>query len=407
MFKAGLGQSRQLAMYWKPQRIIRLYPPQIRSFQSLTRQDLGLITTRTFPGVNNLSLLTHPLVKKSSGNSLFTPSRQNTRRLCRWNSPVLNRLQVKRTFTSRRGQGPFPEIRYFRIKPITLFLGTFFTVTLFLLLLPIIVHLLLPLTILTIIFFQFNKWRRGQFYHQLAKVLPRSEILIPYRTVNSLQYSFLSEKLSSMKDIMKNIPSFVQYENNTAKHKREAIEFIKFVETRIMESLATDESGIRSYLFSNINKFRWFQRLQDTPAFELKLDTVSFKTYGQRMGPGTQDIMLSIQYPLKLILINNDTSRVLNNQQIYLGTVTLTILDDSSSNHHGGINDSRNFHLLSELAQTDAECKLVISLIPVSSLTAPVPRQFIISTWGDSGRNYLKFHISKTTDGHTEYTIRR
>ena len=324
---------------------------------------------------------------------------------------TLKRLQFKRNFISgQRKNGSFPRIRYFRINPFVLVIGTFLSFTMFFLLLPIILKLMLPLIILAIVIYQFNKWKRGLFYQQVVKILPRSDIWVPYRTINSLQYSFIPERLLIMKDIKKDFSMFGDF-NNVIKTKRDSIEFVQFVETRIMEALATDENGITSYIISNNSKFRSFQKLSNSSSslsfFKLKLDTLSMKMYGERAGPTTSDIMLSIQYPLKLILKDNEqNSNPLffgssNNQQIYLGNATLTILDDSNSKMGGNA-----FRLLSELADTEAECKLVISIVPATSLSSPIPRQFIISTWGDSGLKFNKYHIKKTRDGHTEYTIR-
>ncbi|KAK5780883.1 hypothetical protein RI543_002010 [Arxiozyma heterogenica] len=253
---------------------------------------------------------------------------------------------------------------------------------------------MLPLTILAIIIYQFNKWKRSQFYQQVVRVLLRSDIIVPYRTINSLQYSFIPERLLMMKDLMKELSMFRNFDNSN-NTKKEAIQFVQFVETRIMEALATDEYGIRSYILSNNNKFRSFQNLRRSSfsTFQLKLDTVSMKTYGERVGSNTTDIMLSIQYPLKLIIEEN--------QQIYLGTVTLTILDDSSSKM-----GNNSFKLFTDLAKADAKCRLVISIVPVTTWLSLIPRQFVISTWGNSGQNFRKFYVNKTRDGHVEYTIR-
>lgn len=320
-----------------------------------------------------------------------------------FNTPSLStrRLLSTRPPSTRfysNGRSSFPQVRYFSISPIKLFFTVFITVTLFLTILPILFQLTLPLIILAIILYQFNKWKRSQFYRQLIQILPKSEITIPYKTLNSLQYSFLPERISMMNDFLNELSKLDKFDINP-QTKRDAHNFIAFIETRIMESLAINESGIRSYLFTNNNKYRWFQRLQSTPSFKLQLDSKRFKTYGERV-PQSHDIMLSLQYPLKLILVDetNPTS-VLQNQRIYLGTVTLTVLDNSSS--------SSTFKSISELASTNASCKLVISLIPVSSISSPIPKQFIISTWGESGKNFNKFNVKRTPDGHTEYTMKR
>lgn len=402
MFKAGLLSLRQVA---------QLRPQTLLPYKSLIKPQLQIRSLQAWVPYNGGGLVSTKLTNTTTPSTLRTPGvlspttpnltpRQSFSLTRHRNFSTLNRFQGKRYYSQGgRNNGPFPEIRYFRINPFTLFLGTLLSIGIFMMIIPIIFHLMLPLLIIGIVFYQFNKWRRGQFYQQLLRILPRSDILIPYRTVNLLQYSFLPEKVLMMNDFIKDMSKYGKFDNSV-KSKREAINFVKFVETRIMESLAVDEDGIRSYLITNSSKFRWFQRLQTTPEFILKLDTVSFKTYGQRFGQ-SKDIMLSIQYPLKLILKNEDTLKTNNNQQIYLGTVTLTILDDSANK---GFDPS--FTLLSDLAKTNAKCKLVISIIPVSSLTRPIPKQFIISTWGDSGTTYRKYQTAKTKDGHTEYTVR-
>lgn len=311
------------------------------------------------------------------------------------NFSTLKRLQFKRNFIPRQSNnGLFPQIKYYRINPFVLIIGSFLSITMFFLVLPIILNLMLPLIILAIIIYQFNKWKRSQFYQQVIRILPRSDIIVPYRTINSLQYSFIPERLLMIKDLMKELSMFRNFDNSN-NTKKEAIQFVQFVETRIMEALATDEYGIRSYILSNNNKFRSFQNLRRSPSstFQLKLDTFAMKTYGERVGSNTADIMLSIQYPLKLIIEEN--------QQIYLGTVTLTILDDSSSK-----TGNNSFKLFTDLAKTDAKCRLVISIVPVTTWFSLIPRQFVISTWGDSGQNFRKFYVNKTRGGHVEYTIR-
>ena len=370
---------------------------KVNNFAVSTRSSVPVSNIHKFinPGAKSEPLLAGCINNICNHNaSLLTQS--NGYRLVNYrNFSTLKHLQFKRNIVPKqRNNGPFPQIRYFRINPFVLLIGSCLSITIFFLVLPIILNFMLPLIILSIIIYQFNKWKRGQFYKQVARVLPRSDILVPYRTINSLQYSFIPERLFMMKDLMKEFAMFGNFDNGI-KTKKEAVEFVNFVETRIMEALATDEYGIRSYILSNNNKFRSFQNLSNSSSsiFQLKLDTVSMKTYGERVGSNTNDIMLSIQYPLKLV--------VEGDQQIYLGTATLTILDDSSSKMGGD-----SFKLFSELANTDAKCRLVISIVPVTSWLSPIPRQFVISTWGNSGQNFSKYHVTKTRDGHTEYTIR-
>ncbi|CAL9734432.1 MIOREX complex component 9 [Monosporozyma servazzii] len=405
MFKAGLFPLKQVAKTKLHNSLISKQS-KLASLQTLNR----CITTKSTPQLlrtNQYQVTTpqvwihHQSLNKAPISQCFLKhqSLKQSSQLRKYhNASILNRSQSKRFYSQGRNR-PFPEITYFRINPVTLIFGTFLSIGFFILIIPIIFHLMVPLIICGIIFFQFNKWRRGLFYQQLVRILPRSDILIPYRTVNLLQYSFLPERMLMMKEFVKDMSKFGKFENNI-KSKTEAIDFIKFVETRIMESLATNENGIRSYLVSNSSKFRWFQKLQNSPEFSLKLETLSFKTYGQKFGQ-SNDIMLSIQYPLKLILKNGNKSKTDNIQQIYLGTVTLTVLDDSFSK-----GSKPGFTLLSDLAKTDSKCNLVISIIPVSSIARPIPKQFIISTWGDSGNTYRNYHTSKTKDGHTEYTVR-
>lgn len=398
MLRAGLLPLKQVAK--TKRQVVLPYKSLISKQLQLGSPQLSLtryVTTKnTFQSVHNtpglITSLSHNFPTKQY------PLRQTSQLKNYRNLSIVNQCHSIRFYSQGRN-GPFPEVRYFRVNPLTLFFGTFLSIGFFILIIPIMFHLMVPLIICGIIFFQFNKWRRGLFYQQLVRVLPRSDILIPYRTVNSLQYSFLPEKILMMKEFMKDMSKYGKFDDSV-KSKTDAIDFIKFVETRIMESLATNENGIRSYLVSNSGQFRWFQKLQSTPGFSLKLDTLAFKTYGQKFGQ-TNDLMLSIQYPLRLILKNEDASKSGNNQQIYLGTVTLTVLDDSF-----GKGSNPGFTLLSDLAKTNAKCNLVISIIPVSSITRPIPKQFIISTWGDSGNTFRKYHTSKTNDGHTEYTVR-
>lgn len=288
---------------------------------------------RKTPNLNNLQQVPHRYLHSSQ------------LRPFKWTAP----RRLVNGFNENSGK---PIIRTIRISPVMLFLSCAFTFTLFFMIIPIIFKFMFPFILGAVIVYQFRHWKTDKIYTQLMKFLPTSNMTVNYKTLNSLQYKFISQKAS------------------------DADQFINFVESRIMESISANERGINKVIDTRSINFN---------SNTIKLDTNRMKSFGKNIDG---DLIISIQYPL--VLNDSKTQRT----QL-IADAMITILDDSLRKTH-------EFKLFSDLAKTNKNCRMVISLL---NNNAFIPKQFIISTPGLAGEFYSKFDFT-TRNGHTEYTIK-
>lgn len=197
--------------------------------------------------------------------------------------------------------------------------------------------------------------------------LKTSNIKIPFSTLKHVELRALTKK-----------PSL---DNNTKT-------FVNFVEARIMESIALNENGIRSFYELNPKFSKIMDTLRDGNEIKIKFNISSCVVINKVY---ENSRIKTLVCPL-LLEYNEGGDKL---KQLNIGRVMLTGLDESYSLSRF-VNPIRPDQYDKNLS------KLVISILDINNLF----RQFDINELGQSGELYMKYNIRKTDNGHREYTFK-
>ncbi|CCF58818.1 hypothetical protein KAFR_0F02210 [Kazachstania africana CBS 2517] len=281
----------------------------------------------------------------------------------RYGCNKLSFLRFKRNYNGSPFEDKEPRVRIYRITTLNLLLGSAVVLLLSTMILPILLKLIFPMIILGIFIYQYRIWKRTKLFDQIFRGLGRTNLSIKYKTLNSLQYNYVPKILK------KSVPKS-WYTNEDISDAEILLSFIKL---RVIEAFKKNEMGISDY---------FLRRGQNFDDLSLLIDKENSQFLIRRLAG---NFIVTMRHQL---LLKNE------NVDIYLADVMISVLDDSSQT---GI-----FMPLKELAKSNKSCKMVISVVSNSDI---LPRQFVITDEGETGKFYGKFTVSHGKDGHREFRI--